>query len=128
MRNIQTFVSVLLFLISCTVGGQDCFGQVDIAKKPHSTSEDGFCLDQTGKLLLRIPEGEMDDGSRNKNRSLIAKRIMKRNFEGLEKLYLMSDDSQIVASAVVSERGKCCLLYTSPSPRDRTRSRMPSSA
>ena len=26
------------------------------------------------------------------------------------------------------ERGKDCLLYTSPSPRDRTRSRMPSSA
>ena len=25
-------------------------------------------------------------------------------------------------------RGKACLLYTSPSPRDRTRSRMPSSA
>ena len=24
--------------------------------------------------------------------------------------------------------GMCCLLYTSPSPRDRTRSRMPSSA
>ena len=24
--------------------------------------------------------------------------------------------------------GICCLLYTSPSPRDRTRSRMPSSA
>ena len=26
------------------------------------------------------------------------------------------------------ELGYCCLLYTSPSPRDRTRSRMPSSA
>ena len=26
------------------------------------------------------------------------------------------------------ERSKDCLLYTSPSPRDRTRSRMPSSA
>ena len=25
-------------------------------------------------------------------------------------------------------RGQICLLYTSPSPRDRTRSRMPSSA
>ena len=25
-------------------------------------------------------------------------------------------------------RFNCCLLYTSPSPRDRTRSRMPSSA
>ena len=29
---------------------------------------------------------------------------------------------------VDTPRGKVCLLYTSPSPRDRTRSRMPSSA
>ena len=28
----------------------------------------------------------------------------------------------------VFEINRCCLLYTSPSPRDRTRSRMPSSA
>ena len=28
----------------------------------------------------------------------------------------------------ITFREKCCLLYTSPSPRDRTRSRMPSSA
>ena len=28
----------------------------------------------------------------------------------------------------LSDDGKTCLLYTSPSPRDRTRSRMPSSA
>ena len=28
----------------------------------------------------------------------------------------------------IGERFYCCLLYTSPSPRDRTRSRMPSSA
>jgi hypothetical protein len=28
----------------------------------------------------------------------------------------------------MSEEGIICLLYTSPSPRDRTRSRMPSSA
>ena len=28
----------------------------------------------------------------------------------------------------LADRGKTCLLYTSPSPRDRTRSRMPSSA
>ena len=27
-----------------------------------------------------------------------------------------------------AEKGYTCLLYTSPSPRDRTRSRMPSSA
>ena len=29
---------------------------------------------------------------------------------------------------VSSEQGTCCLLYTSPSPRDATLSRMPSSA
>ena len=28
----------------------------------------------------------------------------------------------------VEEKDRSCLLYTSPSPRDRTRSRMPSSA
>ena len=31
-------------------------------------------------------------------------------------------------SNMVEELFKSCLLYTSPSPRDRTRSRMPSSA
>ena len=30
--------------------------------------------------------------------------------------------------AISSAKGGVCLLYTSPSPRDRTRSRMPSSA
>ena len=35
-----------------------------------------------------------------------------------------------IASAMVIDTAQfqCCLLYTSPSPRDRTRSRMPSSA
>ena len=32
------------------------------------------------------------------------------------------------AKVALGERGEPCLLYTSPSPRDRTRSRMPSSA
>ena len=32
------------------------------------------------------------------------------------------------AKAVTIAQGNFCLLYTSPSPRDRTRSRMPSSA
>ena len=33
-----------------------------------------------------------------------------------------------VALSAVTFRSVICLLYTSPSPRDRTRSRMPSSA
>ena len=36
---------------------------------------------------------------------------------GMENVFLVIDDSE-----------GSCLLYTSPSPRDRTRSRMPSSA
>ena len=32
------------------------------------------------------------------------------------------------AQKIIEERFASCLLYTSPSPRDRTRSRMPSSA
>ena len=35
-------------------------------------------------------------------------------------------DRELRASGKLISR--CCLLYTSPSPRDRTRSRMPSSA
>ena len=41
------------------------------------------------------------------------------------------DNRQFVQSARqinVAVTGDACLLYTSPSPRDRTRSRMPSSA
>ena len=37
-----------------------------------------------------------------------------------------AEATRIVDSA--GARGTACLLYTSPSPRDRTRSRMPSSA
>ena len=37
-------------------------------------------------------------------------------------------DNSVAVIAVTREQYNICLLYTSPSPRDRTRSRMPSSA
>ena len=37
-------------------------------------------------------------------------------------------ETQILREAMELPEGEICLLYTSPSPRDRTRSRMPSSA
>ena len=37
-------------------------------------------------------------------------------------------DKCLLLGEEVGELFKACLLYTSPSPRDRTRSRMPSSA
>ena len=39
-----------------------------------------------------------------------------------------ADIGRYDAHAVLNPMTKHCLLYTSPSPRDRTRSRMPSSA
>ena len=38
------------------------------------------------------------------------------------------DPNIVVLGADTTDSLKTCLLYTSPSPRDRTRSRMPSSA
>ena len=40
----------------------------------------------------------------------------------------MEKDSKVSLKALKVDGGACCLLYTSPSPRDATLSRMPSSA
>ena len=55
------------------------------------------------------------------------------NLAGLDKVQvmrLMEDFETMKTEFVRNEEYPvlCCLLYTSPSPRDRTRSRMPSSA
>ena len=58
------------------------------------------------------------------------------NVDGLEDQltatgFTVCDDDTITRDAVAGqlvEQRRTCLLYTSPSPRDRTRSRMPSSA
>ena len=56
----------------------------------------------------------------------IAKRFKSINVENLEKNRLNFRQTLFSSSAMKDYIG--CLLYTSPSPRDRTRSRMPSSA
>ena len=48
------------------------------------------------------------------------------SFRGAPKRYTTTAFNGIEIPGV--ENGRICLLYTSPSPRDRTRSRMPSSA
>ena len=45
-----------------------------------------------------------------------------RRKESVARVWLKKGSGQVIIN------GKPCLLYTSPSPRDRTRSRMPSSA
>ena len=54
--------------------------------------------------------------------------IEKKEKAELEKIYSNLSPWQIVKIARHPQRPKTCLLYTSPSPRDMRRSRMPSSA
>ena len=48
--------------------------------------------------------------------------------EVLKNVNFTMNEGEFVCILGPSGCGKTCLLYTSPSPRDRTRSRMPSSA
>ena len=51
--------------------------------------------------------------------------ILRTGDDGIARLRLNRPDA---SNGLNVEILKACLLYTSPSPRDRTRSRMPSSA
>ena len=57
-----------------------------------------------------------------------------RNFRKVRRGYVVSDKMDKTITVELEQRsthplyGKVCLLYTSPSPRDTERSRMPSSA
>ena len=58
--------------------------------------------------------------------NLIAFERAKARGVNAEAISLQSDD--LVFQAVLNGQVEICLLYTSPSPRDRLKSRMPSSA
>ena len=57
------------------------------------------------------------------------KPVHRRLLHAMRELRLNPDSGFKKCARIVGDvMGKYCLLYTSPSPRDRTRSRMPSSA
>ena len=61
-------------------------------------------------------------GNKSEITPLIDDKILKDNYE------IFHTDNSVKSTDSPLEAAKSCLLYTSPSPRDRTRSRMPSSA
>ena len=99
-------------------------------------------------MIRRPPRSTLD---RSSAASDVYKRQMKAHHSNLKTDYVESfsdqlenlhfaeemdlipelNEDQILLNTRINElpeQGKRCLLYTSPSPRDRTRSRMPSSA
>ena len=77
---------------------------------------------------------QAEDGIRDLVRSRGLGDVYKRQMYGLAGKALAARVDEVLAQIGLTGRAKervktySCLLYTSPSPRDRTRSRMPSSA
>ena len=76
-------------------------------------------LEAHGYDTIQTSDGrDVLDIARDKKPDLIIMDIQLPEISGLEVTALLKKEDDL----------KHCLLYTSPSPRDRTRSRMPSSA
>ena len=72
----------------------------------------------------------VDSSSNWRLRATCGEALMKLNTSKVKDQLLetIKDTIPIVRAYALRAYLKSCLLYTSPSPRDRTRSRMPSSA
>ena len=81
------------------------------------------------KLML-IDEGNepINTVINSNNGNIINSEFLYNNFHFLRNFAITGERPNGNQYKIYSAEGVPCLLYTSPSPRDRTRSRMPSSA
>ena len=86
-------------------------------------------------IILMIPSigiaaEKTDPILRDKGQEIREGALASTNGDTTKAFIVVSDKTaQVVDSHnLIEAENKICLLYTSPSPRDRTRSRMPSSA
>ena len=93
----------------------------------------GTSLEEESSIDFRpdedVQEGVMEDSFTVTVEQIEEEKCMdvlekRKEFETIGK----TDDDQGTCKYAVMKKFSSCLLYTSPSPRDRTRSRMPSSA
>ena len=85
-----------------------------------TTAEDG----QT-QVEIHVLQGEREMASGNKSLGKFTLTDIPSAKQGIPQIEVTFD---IDANGIVNVNAKDCLLYTSPSPRDATLSRMPSSA
>ena len=90
---------------------------------------EGYFINSGSALTMNLPAGSAG--------AIVAVSDYARNFatynftispNGSEKIGGFTDDATLNVNGQAATFVYVCLLYTSPSPRDRTRSRMPSSA
>ena len=94
-----------------------------MAKRKRRT----FTPEFKGKVVLEALRGETSQAELCRRHNLSEDQLSKwkqQVIENVDALFTSTDKHTHEAA----ERIAHCLLYTSPSPRDRTRSRMPSSA
>ena len=115
-----------------TTFAYDSNGRPDITLTVESASGETDTTTIRGPRVLRGLAAEIDDISITQNGNLI--RFDAEFSNDPTEWEWELDDAELVQGGAgsfavfrVNEDGSC-LLYTSPSPRDRTRSRMPSSA
>ena len=80
------------------------------------------------KFFFVISLSEHDMRRRKKNILVICPGFSSDCVETLEEISIQGKESFVRSGGKNFEMIPCCLLYTSPSPRDRQKSRMPSSA
>ena len=106
--------------ISDIKGVAYCVGSIDL-KPLRMVNEQDFnkCMKLNLYSAVEVIKGYQDSLKRNKGSVVLFSTVAaQRGFT----------NHAIIASTKAAVEGLTCLLYTSPSPRDRTRSRMPSSA
>ena len=79
-------------------------------------------------LLIGIPEAKLHGFSAKYKGVKVSQRVVVGHSSDPNAVTVDAIAGATVTAMVVNEVIMRCLLYTSPSPRDRTRSRMPSSA
>ena len=79
--------------------------------------------------VIVIGDEILSGRTQDTNSNYIAKKLLEAGIK-LEEVIVIQDHKKTIIENVLkySSKYSYCLLYTSPSPRDRTRSRMPSSA
>ena len=85
-----------------------------IASRPYDSNRDGFVISGGAGMIIL----EDEEHAKKRGANILAK---------LSGYFANSDGYDMVAPSGEGA-SRCCLLYTSPSPRDATLSRMPSSA